>query len=124
MIGKELRERIVEAYKAGRSGTYEETAALFGVSRASVSRLLRLARETGSVDPLPIGGNNPRAIDLDWLREHAEAHPDARLIDRIEDWEAESGRRVASATMSNAMREIGWTHKKRRRSPTSGTEPT
>ena len=91
MIGRELRERIVEAYKAGRSGTYEETAALFGVSRASVSRP-RLDRETGSVDPLPIGGNNPRAIDLDWLREHAEAHPDARLIDRIEDWEAESGR--------------------------------
>ena len=92
MTGTQLRERIVEAYKAKHSGTYEETAALFGVSRARLSRLLRLDRETGSVDPLPIGGNNPRTIDLDWLREHAEAHRDARLIDRIEDWEAESGR--------------------------------
>lgn len=112
MIGKELRKRIVEAYASGLSGTYEETAALFGVGRASVSRLLRRFRETGAVEALPVGGNNPRKVDLEWLLEHAKAHPDARLIDRIEAWEAFSGRRVASSTMSKAMRSIDWSFKK------------
>lgn len=124
MIGKELREKIVEAYLSRRSGTYEETAKLFGVGRATVSRLLRRHRETGAVDPLPVGGNNPRVIDLVWLRAHAEAHPDDRLRDRIDAWEAESGRRVGSSTMSNAMREIGWSFKKKRRSPTSEIDRT
>jgi transposase len=41
MIGIELRKRIVEAYYSGRSGTYEQTAELFGVGRATVGRLLR-----------------------------------------------------------------------------------
>ena len=112
MIGIELRKRIVEAYDSGRSGSYEQTAELFGVGRATVSRLLRRYRESGDVKPLPVGGNYPRQVDLDWLREHAQQEPDARLVDRVEAWEKVSGRRVASSTMSNAMRAIGWTHKK------------
>lgn len=112
MIGLELRKRIVEAYFSGRSGSYEETAELFGVGRATVNRLLRRYRETGDVKSLPIGGNYPRQVDLQWLRENADAHPDARLVDRIDAWEVVSGRRVASSTMSKTMRTIGWTHKK------------
>jgi transposase len=119
MISIDVRKQIVKAYKSGLSGTYSTTAALFGVGEATVSRLLRRDRETGSVDPLPVGGNNWRRVDLEWLRIHAENNPDARLVDRIDDWEKESGRRVASGTMSNAMRSIGWTHKKRLPSRTS-----
>lgn len=115
MISIELRRRIVEAYNSGLSGSYDETAALFGVGRASVSRLLRRHRETGDVQPLPMGGNHPRRVDLNWLRQHVQEHPDARLRDRADDWEAESGRRVPTSTMSNAMRAIGWTYKKKRR---------
>ncbi len=85
---------------------------MFGVGRATVSRLLRRYRTAGNVKPLPVGGNHPRRVDLAWLREHAEAHPDARLVDRVADWEQECGRRVALSTMSVAMRLIGWTHKK------------
>ena len=112
MIGIELRRRIVEAYLSGRSGSYEQTAELFGVGRATVSRLLRRHRETGDVRALPVGGNYPRQIDLEWLREHAEQQPDARLVDRVEAWEKVSGRRVGLSTVSAAMRAIGWTHKK------------
>ena len=118
MIGIELRRKIVKAYKSGRSGSYQATADLFDVGRATVGRLLRRDRETGDVEPQPIGGNYPRQVDLQWLRKHAQKRPDDRLIDRIDAWEKVSGRRVASSTMSNAMREIGWTHKKRRQSPT------
>jgi transposase len=124
MIGIELRRRIVEAYNSGRSGTYEETSELFGVGRATVSRLLRRHRETGDAKALPVGGNYPRQVDLDWLREHADKEPDARLVDRIDAWEKISGRRVASSTMSMAMRAIDWTHKKRLPSLTSRTDKT
>lgn len=114
MTGTELRKRIVEAYTTGCSGSYEQTARLFGVGRATVSRLLRRHRESGDVKALPMGGNNPRRVDLEWLRKHAEQHPDARLADRIAAWEKLSGSRVASSTMSYAMRAIGWTYKKKR----------
>ena len=124
MIGIELRTRIVAAYRSGLSGSYQATAELFGVGRATVSRLLRRHRETGDVKPLPVGGNYPRQVDLDWLREHARKEPDARLVDRIDVWEAISGRRVASSTMSKAMHLIGWTHKKRLQSPTKETAKT
>ncbi len=124
VISIELRRRLVEAYLSGRSGSYEATAELFGVGRATVSRLLRRYRETGKVDPAPVGGNYPRQVDLDWLRTHARQYPDARLVDRIDDWERQSGRRVASSTMSQAMKIIGWTHKKKRLSPTNKSEST
>src|SRR5690348_9478502 len=121
VIPIELRRRVAEAYHKGLSGTYDATARLFGVGRATVSRILRRKRETGDVALKPRGGNNPRVVDLAWLRAHAEESPDARLVDRVEAWIATGGRRVSLQAMSLAMHAIGWTHKKKRRSPASGT---
>ena len=111
----EIRRRIVAAYGSARSSTYEETAELFGVGRATVSRTLRRHRETGDVEYKPRGGNNPRRVDLEWLQNHAESLPDARLIDRVEAWEQASGCRVTTGTMSNSLRAIGWSYKKNSR---------
>ena len=123
-ISLDLRRRLVEAYLSGATSTYAETAELFGVGEASVSRLLRRRRETGDVKAKPRGGNRPRVVDLDWLRAHATAHPDARLSDRIDAWAAHSGRRVSLGAMWYAMRRIGWTHKKRLWSPGKKTSPS
>ena len=120
----DLRRRIVEAYRAKLSGTYEETAKMFGVGEATVSRTLRRFRETGDVKYKPVGGNNPRRVDLEWLREHLAANPDVRLVDRVDAWERKSGRRVSVACMCMAVHAVGWTHKKRRWSPASGTSRT
>ena|SRR5579884_3653441 len=120
-IPLELRRRAVQAYQAGLTKTYEATAEMFGIGRASIDRLLRRQRETGDVAPKPRGGNNPIAVDDAWLLTHAQANPDARLTDRIEAWAAHSGRTVSLGAMSNAMRRIGWTHKKRHWLPASGT---
>jgi transposase len=120
----DLRRRIVAAYRSGKSGTYKETAELFGVGLATVSRLLRLERETNDVKARPRGGNNPRAVDRDWLLGHAKANPDALLRERIDAWEKKSGRRVSMGAMWNAMHAIGWTHKKRRRAPVSANAKT
>ena len=120
-ISLDLRRRAVEAYRNGLTKTYDETAALFGIGRASFNRWLRRERDTGDVKAKPRGGNNPIRVDAVWLRAHAEAEPDARLVDRIAAWAAHSGRTVSIGAMWNAMRRIGWTHKKRRSSPGSAT---
>jgi transposase len=115
----DLRRQLVEAYRSRKSGTYAATAALFGVGEATVSRNLRRFRETGDVRYKPKGGNNPRRVDLVWLRQHLEANPDARLIDRIDAWVQQGGKRVGVGTMWMAVRACGWTHKKRQFSPVS-----
>jgi transposase len=96
---------------------------MFGIGRASFNRWLRRHRDTGDAKPLPRGGNNPIVVDAEWLRVHAEANPDARLIDRIAAWTEQSGRTVSMGAMWNAMKRIGWTHKKRRSSRASATKP-
>ena len=111
-ISLDLRRRIVRAYWDGLTSTYEETAEMFKVGRASVSRLLRRDRETGDVLAKKRGGDLRRSVDLAWIEKHAEAFPDARLVERIEAWEAHSGRRVSIGAMWNALDAIGWTHKK------------
>ena len=108
----EVRKLIIDAYLSGSSGSYENTAEIFGVSRSTVSRILAQFRRTGDSSRKKRGGNNPRAVDLEWLKKHAEENPDARLDDRIADWFKHSGRKVCNATMSNSMRAIGWTYKK------------
>ena len=111
-ISLDLRRRIVRAYRSGLTSTYEETAEMFEVGRASVSRLLRRDRETGDVLPKKRGGDLRRLVDLAWIEKHAEAFPDARLVDRIEAWQEHSGRRVSVGAMWSALDAIGWTHKK------------
>lgn len=119
-----LRHRIVQAYLSGQTRTYEATAEMFGVGRATVSRLLRRYREDGVVECKPRGGNNPRRVDLDWLRRHAQENPDDRLLDRADAWEQENGRRVSISAISDALRVIRWTHKKKRRQPANGIDRT
>ncbi|WP_143825720.1 helix-turn-helix domain-containing protein [Nannocystis exedens] len=54
-ISVDLRIRIVEA-RVQDGQTYEQLAERFHVGRATVDRVLRLQRETGSVEPKPHGG--------------------------------------------------------------------
>lgn len=113
-IPREVRERVVKAYEAGRSGTYEQTAKLFAVGEASVSRWLHKSRAGESLTPRKAGGAK-RRIDLEWLRTHVAGDEDARIIDRIEAWNAKSGLRASIGAMWYALEAIGVTHKKRRR---------
>lgn len=117
----DLRRRVVEAYRSCKSGTYVQTADLFGIGEATVGRILRRHRETGDVLYKRTGGNNPRRVDLAWLRKQLAKDPDARLVDRVAAWKHDSGRSVGITAMWMAVRACGWTHKKRRWSPASGT---
>lgn len=112
VIPLEVRKRVVEAYREGKSGTYAQTARLFAVGEASVSRWLRKDREGESLKPGWNGGPK-RRVDLQWLKQHVEENPDARIVDRIEAWQSRDGRRMSVGAMWNALRAAGFTHKKR-----------
>lgn len=118
-LSDDLRRRIVNHYKRHRGATYASTAAHFCVGDATVSRLLRLERETGDI--VSIAEPKPRElkIDLDWLRQHAERAPDAFLKNRVAAYLEERGIRACITSMWTAMNALGWTHKKRRSSPVS-----
>ena len=118
-ISPEMRRRVRDAYRKKLTESYNATAEMFGIGRATVGRILRRDRDTGDVQLKPRGGNNPRVVDLEWLAKHAEAEPDARLLDRVEAWVAQGGRRVGIEAMNRALHAIGWTHKKKRPSPGS-----
>jgi hypothetical protein len=63
------------------------------------------------VQDKPRGGNNPRRIDLDWLSKHLARFPDARAVDRIEDWVGQGGRPIGETAMYRAIWACGFTHK-------------
>ena len=110
----DLRRKLVAAYKAGLSGTYDKTAELFGVGRATVSRNLRRERDTGDVRYKPKGGNNPRRVALQWLRKQCEARPDDRIVDRVKALQQDSGEVVSYGAMWGALHALGWSFKKKR----------
>lgn len=63
----DLRERVAASVASGR--TCRETAALFGVSVASVVKWSQRLRATGTAAALPMGRKQPRSLAAhrDWL---------------------------------------------------------
>jgi transposase len=114
LISRDLRNRIVAHYEKTLEATYKSTAERFTVGEATVNRILRVHRETGDVMPAPRPKKPKNKVDLEWLRAHAAAHPDARLKDRAEAFATERGITVSISSVYYAMVAIGFTHKKKR----------
>jgi transposase len=113
-LSPDLRKRIITAYE-NNEGSQAELAERFKVGKASVERLVRLKRETGSIEPRPHAGGTPRRItEADRVRliEDFEREPDLRQAD-IAARLTEEGRPVSQRTVSRALRRLGITRKKR-----------
>jgi transposase len=110
---QDLRERVVKAVDEGHSR--REIVKLFGVSEATIKRYLKLRRESGSLAPKPIPGYPPRKIGAlqKGLQPQLEAHPDATLEEHCRLWEAQTGVKVSISTMSDAIKRLKWTWKKK-----------
>ena len=125
---KDLRMRVLAAVDRGQRR--KEIVRLFEVSPATIGRWLRRRREIGDVAARPSPGRTRRICssveERRALWAQLEAHPEATLEGHRELWERERGVRVSVATMSRAIRRLGWTYKQRRWEPpsaTSGLEP-
>jgi transposase len=94
----------------------EEIVKLLGVSRATIKRYVKQRRETGTVAPKAIPGRPPKKLGLlqAELVAQLQAHDDLRLEDNCQLWEQTHGVTVSTATMSRAIKRVGWTRKKRR----------
>ncbi len=109
----DLRERLLQAIDAGLGQA--EAARLFGVGQTTLKRWKRQRRDTGTLAPRPRPGRRPRIGPERWpaLEARLRAAPDATLAEHCAAWEHEQGVRVSVATMSRAVRRLGWTVKKR-----------
>ena len=102
-----------------------EAVGAFGVSPATLKRWLRRRRETGSAAPKRRPGMRRRlgatADERRALWRRLEENSEATLEALREAWEQSHGVRVSIATMSWAIRRLGWTYKQRRWEPPSET---
>lgn len=116
-ISEDLRERAVRLYRQG-AATYDDVAELLDIGRASVSRFLRLHRETGSVAPKPATGGVCGHLDdraTDQLVALVDLHPDLTLDALTARWAAEHpDKAVSPSTIGRALKHASVTLKKRR----------
>ncbi|MBM7115709.1 helix-turn-helix domain-containing protein [Archangium primigenium] len=119
----ELRQAIVRAHEQQHLG-YEQTARLLGVSEATVSRVLRLYRETGDVTPRPRGGGrfSPlRGEVADTLERLVLRDPGATVTELKEQLAALTGVVTSRSALQRALHRLGFSYKKSPLSPPSGT---
>ena len=80
-LSDDLRERILAAVDH-REGSRRQLAARFAVNVSTITRLLQLRRQTGSIAPRPHAGGKPPTLDhdgLERLRGLVREDPDATL---------------------------------------------
>lgn len=113
-ISIEVRERVVLAHQEGK-GTYAQLAALFRVGEASVSRWLRLARETGELTPKSPPGRSPKldAQGLVVLRELVEEHSDATLAELSQRLDERLGVKLVPSAVHKVLAKLGLSRKKK-----------
>lgn len=80
-LDKDLRVRVVDAVRDGMSR--HAAAARFGVSVASAVRWCQLEKETGSVEPKPMGGdhNSKLLAHRELLLALVKAEPDLTITE-------------------------------------------
>lgn len=125
-VAKDLRRRVVDAYRAKR-GTYVQIAEMFWVGEASVSRWLRLERETDDVAPRAHGGGvRPKiaASEYPALRRLVAEKPDRTVLELRDEWERRYRCALSRSAMQRALLKAGFSWKKNAFVLRSKTVPT
>ena len=119
----DLRERVLKEVLTG--GTVRQIAARFEVSPSFVSRLHALYRKTGSVMPLPQGGDRhsgPIEAHRDWLLARVTEEPDITLKE-LQGELVLRGLEVSHVAIHNFLKRHSLTFKKRQDMQQSKTGP-
>src|SRR5438309_11846973 len=66
-LSNDLRQRILDAVD-NKEGSRRKLAARFKVNTSTITKLLRLRRETGSFEPRPHGGGVEQTLDHEALQ--------------------------------------------------------
>jgi transposase len=118
---KELRERVITAWRAGNA-SMKAIGERFDLAERTVARWVARLSETGSTAPLPTGGAR-RAYVVDaaggeYIRETLDVVADLTLPELCELYRTTRGVTVSPQTMSDTVRRLGYTRKKGLSGPT------
>jgi transposase len=120
----DLRLKVLDAVDRGIPR--KEVVRTFGVSMPTIERYLRRRREGAGLDPGRSPGRTPSICasveERRALWAQLEENAEATLERHCELWETERKVRVSVATMSRAVRKLGWTFKKSHWEPPSETK--
>lgn len=123
VLSMDLRERVVASWERGDGG-YETLAAVFGIGSATLKRLVRRKRETGSLEPDPPPKGFPPVISgprLRSLRLLVERNPDATTAELTELLNERISVTVSRSAVVRALGRLGLTRKKRPSGPARRT---
>ena len=111
---KDLRERIVQAYKNG-VGTITQVADLFCVNRRSVDKYLAIYRESGDLTPGKSTGRPALLTDenLQIIKDIALANPGGTLYDYCDTFFEEKGIKLSKSCMWDACEILNLNRKKK-----------
>lgn len=109
-----VRKAIIRAVHE-KGLTYSEAAKLIGVGEATVSRVLRLHRETGSLDPRAPRGGNYSAIQgevASLLHAIVTDMPDATVAELTAALMRRSSVQTSRSSVQRALHRLGFSRKK------------
>lgn len=120
---KDLRLKVIDAIERGVPR--REVAEFLGISLSTISRYVKLKASGEDLAPKPSPGRKAKILDSlahkRALWRQLEENDTATLEEHREMFEKERGIYVSVATMSRAVRKLGWTFKKDRWLPPSET---
>ena len=123
---EKVRVAVVRAVEE-KGMTYAEAAEMLGIGEASVSRILRRHRETGSVAPKAKGGGQTSPIRdevADQLISLVRSAPDATIEEMTNALIDKTGIVTSTSAVGRALRRLGFSRKKRSSSRRSVTNRT
>ena len=108
----DLREKIIASHEEGVS--VRKLATRFRVSRGMVWNLVKLKRETGSIEPKTATGGKPSQLKgkEQELATMVKQYSDYTLEEYCEYWDEQTGVRVSASTMCRELQKARWTIKK------------
>ena len=120
---KDLRLKVLDAVERGVPR--REVSKLLGISLSTISRYTKLKASGRKIAPKPSPGRKAKILDnlahKRALWRQLERNDTATLEEHCEMFEKVQGFCVSVATMSRAVRKLGWTFKKDRWHPPKET---
>ncbi len=120
---KDLRLKVLDAVERGIPR--KEVAELLGISVSTISRYVKLRASGREIAPRPSLGRKAKILDSPAHRRalwrQLQENDTATLEEHSQMFEKERGVCVSVATMSRAVRKLGWSFKKDRWHPPSAT---